>query len=60
MALVTAWLLLGQTLNAAQIVGAVVLLGGAALVQLTSRTPQAGPDPLLPKPTGDQVDSAIG
>jgi drug/metabolite transporter (DMT)-like permease len=33
----TAWALLGQTLSAVQVLGAVVLLGGATLVQLTSR-----------------------
>lgn len=39
MAVVLAWVLLGQTLDGVQIAGAVVLLGGAALVQLTSRAP---------------------
>jgi drug/metabolite transporter (DMT)-like permease len=39
-AAVLAWLLLGQALGLTQLVGAVVLLGGAALVQL------AGPVPL--------------
>jgi drug/metabolite transporter (DMT)-like permease len=34
-----AWLLLGQALTVAQVAGAAVLLAGAALVQLASRTP---------------------
>ncbi|HEX4224224.1 MAG TPA: EamA family transporter [Pseudonocardiaceae bacterium] len=46
LATVAAWLLLGQSLGEVQIVGVVVLLGGAALVQLTSGKPVPGPDPL--------------
>ncbi|MFL6123249.1 EamA family transporter, partial [Actinophytocola sp.] len=40
-ATVLAWLLLGQALTAAQVIGAVVLLSGATVVQLASRRPQA-------------------
>lgn len=38
-ATVAAWALLGQSLTAVQILGAVVLLGGATVVQLASRRP---------------------
>jgi drug/metabolite transporter (DMT)-like permease len=34
-----AWLMLGQALNVAQLAGAVILLSGATVVQLASRTP---------------------
>jgi drug/metabolite transporter (DMT)-like permease len=56
MATIAAWLLLGQTLDQVQVVGAVVLLGGAALVQLTSGKPVPGPEPLPAR----RVDSAVG
>jgi drug/metabolite transporter (DMT)-like permease len=59
MATVAAWLLLGQALDRVQLAGAIVLLGGAALVQLTSGKPVPGPDPLLPEPTEDQLDGAV-
>jgi drug/metabolite transporter (DMT)-like permease len=39
-ATIMAWLLLGQVLDLSQILGGVVLLAGAALVQLTSGTPE--------------------
>jgi drug/metabolite transporter (DMT)-like permease len=34
-----AWLVLGQALNLAQLAGAAILLSGATVVQLASRTP---------------------
>ncbi|MGH3763364.1 EamA family transporter [Actinophytocola sp.] len=39
-----AWLLLGQALTVAQLVGAAVLLSGATVVQLASRAPVTQPD----------------
>jgi drug/metabolite transporter (DMT)-like permease len=41
-----AWALLGQALSAVQVIGACVLLGGATLVQLTSRGHMMPIDPL--------------
>ncbi|MBV9846891.1 MAG: EamA family transporter, partial [Kutzneria sp.] len=43
-----AWLLLGQSLTAMQMVGAVVLLGGAALAQIASAERPAPAQPLVP------------
>lgn len=40
-----AWLMLGQALTAAQLVGAVVLLSGATVVQLAARAPVAARQP---------------
>ncbi len=48
-----AWLLLGQALNAVQVTGAVVLLAGATVVQLASRTPVVAD---LPLPTAAGTD----
>ncbi|HEX3781573.1 MAG TPA: EamA family transporter [Pseudonocardiaceae bacterium] len=45
-AAILAWLLLGQVLDLSQLVGGAVLLAGAVLVQLTSRT-VVGPEPLI-------------
>lgn len=60
LATITAWLVLGQTLDQVQIVGGIVLLGGAALVQLASRTPVPAVEPMLAEPTGNRVDDAVG
>ncbi|TDV46351.1 EamA family transporter [Actinophytocola oryzae] len=48
-ATVLAWLVLGQELSAAQVVGAVVLLAGATVVQLASRRPVVPGDALIPE-----------
>lgn len=54
-AIVLAWVLLGQALSAVQVIGGAVLLAGAVIVQLTSRRPITT-EPLLPTcaeaPTG--------
>lgn len=50
-----AWVLLGQTLDQVQIAGAVVLLGGAATVQLTSGKPVPAPEPLVAERPDHQV-----
>ncbi|RLK62140.1 EamA family transporter [Actinokineospora cianjurensis] len=44
-----AWLLLGEVLEPVQIAGMVVLLGGALLVQLATRTPVTPAEPLPTK-----------
>lgn len=56
-AICLAWLLLGEALSAVQLFGAVVLLSGAVLVQLTSRT-ETVVDPVEPSPhvSGHAVD----
>ena len=56
MATIAAWLLLGQSLDGIQVVGMVVLLGGAVLVQLTAGKPVPAPEPLLAEPVGEAVD----
>ncbi len=48
-----AWLMLGQALSAVQVVGAVVLLAGATVVQLASRTPKV----VL---SGDAIQPQVG
>jgi drug/metabolite transporter (DMT)-like permease len=57
-AIAIAWLVLGQALSAVQVIGAVVLLAGATIVQLTSRepVPLLGdlPEPGFP-PEADEV-----
>lgn len=47
--IVLAWVLLGEALSGVQLVGAVVLLSGAVIVQLTSRT-ETVVDPVEPTP----------
>ncbi|HEX5118435.1 MAG TPA: EamA family transporter [Pseudonocardiaceae bacterium] len=42
-AIVLAWVLLGQALSVVQVIGGAVLLTGAVIVQLTSRRPTADP-----------------
>lgn len=48
-----AWLMLGQALSPVQLVGAVVLLAGATVVQLASRTTKV-------VPTGDAIQPQVG
>ena len=52
-----AWLALGQALAPVQVVGAVVLLAGATVVQLASRTPSRTPNVVL---VGDSVQPRVG
>ncbi|WP_374065093.1 EamA family transporter [Actinokineospora auranticolor] len=49
LATLLAWALLDETLSSAQIVGMVVLLSGAALVQMAARTPVTPAEPLPTK-----------
>jgi drug/metabolite transporter (DMT)-like permease len=52
-ATVIAWLVLGQALAVVQVFGAAVLLAGATVVQLASRTPKV-------VPTGDAIQPQVG
>jgi drug/metabolite transporter (DMT)-like permease len=54
--IVLAWLLLGEALTAVQLAGAAVLLSGAVVVQLTSRTERVV-DPVDPYPGAGTTES---